>query len=73
MQLPLLERLPLQQLVLQLPLRLLVEVAVHRVDLVLLVDLVKVVPLRPLMPLTRDIPTVVVDGGITGRFGRKSG
>jgi hypothetical protein len=51
----------------------LLQVAVHPVDLVLLVDLVKVVPLRPLMPLTRDIPTVVVDGGITGRFGRKSG
>jgi hypothetical protein len=70
MQLPLLVRLPQQLLPPPLPL---LQVAVHPVDLVLLVDLVKVVPLRPLMPLTRDIPTVVVDGGITGRFGRKSG
>jgi hypothetical protein len=43
------------------------------VDLVLLVDLVKVALLPPLMPLTRDIPTVVVDAGIAGRPGRISG
>ena len=71
MQLPLLVRLPLQLLVLRL--QPLLQVAVHPVDLDLQVVRVKVVLLRPLMPLTRDIPTVVADAGITGRSGRKSG
>ena len=71
MQLPLLVLLPLQLLV--LPLQPLLQVAVHPVDLDLQVVRVKVVLLRPLMPLTRDTPTVVVDAGIAGRFGRKSG
>jgi hypothetical protein len=45
----------------------------HPVGLVLQVDRAKVVRLRPLMLLTKDTPTVVVDEGISGRFGRRSG